>query len=193
MALVCRIAWVDINFYIYKNKNMDEKLFKQRVARLKEVSKVIEDLPAEIRTLSFPLLEGYISGSDPEPGKKSETPSKAKSKGAANDDDHAGRDEFLAKNSHDKPADNVYLLAAALFRDYGSEPFSIKELETLATDTGVTVPNRIDMTLKQGTNNGKNLFTSSSRGFYKPTVHGEAFLKETYKISKGTKKKTPAE
>lgn len=171
---------------------MDEKLFKQRVARLKEVSKVIEDLPAEIRALSFPLLEGYISGSDPELGKKTETP-KAKSKDAANDDDHASRDEFLAKNSHDKPADNVYLLAAALFRDFGSEPFSIKELETLANDTGVTVPNRIDMTLKQGTNNGKNLFTSGGRGLYKPTVHGEAYLKETYKISKGTKKKTSAE
>jgi hypothetical protein len=170
---------------------MDQKSFKERVARLNEVSKTIETLPVEIRALSFPLLQEYITGegSDnekhPPPGKdKSPKPKVV---------NNSSRDEFLASFNHEKPSDNVRLIIAALYRDYGTEPFSLEEIQTLATDTGVTIPERFDMTIKSAKHKGKSLFTPTSRGHYKPTVHGEQYLKETYKVIKGTAKKSIAE
>lgn len=171
---------------------MDEESFKKRVSRLNEVAKVIESLPIEIRALSFPLLEDYVTGNVGASevlgsGKKLSAPPKAKNCTSKS------RDEFLASFDHAKPSDNVYLLIAALYRDYGSEPFTIRELSSLASDTGVTIPERIDMTLKAATHQGKKLFVGSGiRGYYKPTVHGEQYLKETYEITKGTDKKPVA-
>ncbi len=172
---------------------MNKHTYNDRVARLNEVSKIIENLPVEIRALSFTLLKEYIIGDAAESPITSEFSIGRKPTNSANYDIHASRDEFLASHNHEKPSDNVYLLIAALYRDYGIEPFSVKELQSLATNTGVTIPGRVDMTLKQATANGKNLFTSTSRGYYKPTVYGEAFLKDAYKISKGTKNKVAAE
>jgi len=167
-------------------RKMDEKSFKDRAARLSEVGKIIEKLPAEIRALSFHLLEEYILGD------KASSPDANSGSGGAKKpklNNTASRNEFLAAHSHDKPSDNVRLLIAALYREYGAEPFSVEELEVLAKDTGVTVPDRMDMTIKQAKRSNKGLFTASSRGFYKVTVHGEAYLKDVYGVTKGTKKK----
>jgi hypothetical protein len=50
---------------------MDEKAFKARVARLEEVGKVLEKLPAEVRASAFELLKGYVGGeATAPPGKK---------------------------------------------------------------------------------------------------------------------------
>jgi len=54
---------------------------------------------------------------------------------------------------------------------------------------GLTVPQRLDKTLLNAKEKGKALFTRAGRGQFKPTVHGEKYLKEQYSVTKGTQKK----
>ena len=55
---------------------------------------------------------------------------------------------------------------------------------------GVTIPTRVDMTLLSAKENGKKLFARAGTGKFKPTVHGEANLKATYNVKKGTKRRS---
>jgi len=164
---------------------LDERNFKERASRLKQVGTVIEGLPAEIRTAAFELLRDYIS-SDSAPEKKKESaPAKTHTAGEGDDD----REAFFSSFEHEKPADNVKLLAAYLYREYGAQPFKAEEIKKLGDDVGITVPGRVDMTMRQATAEGKKLFSSPARGMFKPTVHGEAYLKKQYSVKKGTKAK----
>jgi hypothetical protein len=94
---------------------MDEKTFKERVSRLKEIGKALATFPAEIRALAFPLIADYASS-----GVSNESTARheKKSHGAADPKvspiDRAG---FFATFNHEKPADNAKLLAAWLYRD----------------------------------------------------------------------------
>lgn len=161
---------------------MDQKKFAERVLRLKEVGDAVDKLPPEIRSSAFDLLKDYVSGTAAVPSGKSNHQS------TQNHSD--GGDLFLQFN-HEKPSDNVRLIAASLYQEYGSEPFSVEEIKAVAADAGVTVPGRVDMTLNSAVEKGRQLFASVGRGFFKPTVHGEAYLKTTYGVKKGTKKRDP--
>lgn len=157
---------------------MDDSAFKARVKRLQEISNVIEKLDPAIRLEAFALLRGYATGKDP-----------AKHDNADGEDNDEDRESFFAAHPHDKPADNASLLAAYHFKEYGAEPFSVDEIRELGSDVGVTLPERIDMTYVQAKRDGKNLFKRAGKGMFKPTVHGEAFLKKTYAVSKGRRKR----
>ena len=166
---------------------MDDKEFKERSERLKAIGKILEELPSEVRALAFSFLSEYVtsasSGLHP-PSPKEKSPATR-----TNTPPPADREGFFKAFDHERPADNAKLLAGWLYREFGTEPFSIDEIKELATDIGVTIPERIDMTFAQAKENAKNLFARAGRGRFKPTVHGEAFLKTTYKISKGTKQR----
>ncbi|HKV95940.1 MAG TPA: hypothetical protein VJR90_00430 [Gammaproteobacteria bacterium] len=162
---------------------MDEKDFKTRSTRLERVAKVIEKLPPEVRSEAFDLLKAYVTeqASD-SPGKK--TASNAKHQGS---DD--SEESFFRGFDLDKPADNARLIAAYFYREYGAEPFSMDEVRRKADDVGITVPARLDMTFQAAKEKGKKLFARAGRSKFKPTVHGEANLKTTYSVKKGTKKR----
>ena len=70
---------------------------------------------------------------------------------AENDDLKESKDadgvSLFGKFSHDRPSDNVRLIAAYFFQQYGSEPFSIDEVKAMASEAGITIPDRVDMTL----------------------------------------------
>jgi hypothetical protein len=157
--------------------NQDE--LKQRVERLQEISQVIDKLPAEIRIEAFQLLKDYVT----------QSPSSRANGGTPQaEDDAEGNDgtEFFAKFDHNKPSDNVRLITAFLFQKYGAAPFSGEEVKSIATNVGITVPDRVDMTIAAATENGKQFFTRVGRGKFKPTVHGETWMKATYGVKKGT-------
>ena len=161
---------------------MDDKEFKARVARLNEVAKVLQALPAEVRLDAFALLKAYVTGSklpDAKTFKEADSHS----------DDPGEGSEIFTQHEHDQPADNVKLIAAFYYSQYGDEPFTVEEIRDKARDVGITVPSRIDMTLKSSLDDGKKLFASAGRGKYKPTVHGEAYLKRTYNTRKGRNKR----
>lgn len=174
---------------------MDEKNFKERVARLEQLGKVVEKLPPEVRAAAFALLEGYVAGTHSSGQSRVQTP-KTSSAGSTRGDaailDISDREAFFSQFEHDKPADNVKLLAAYLYSRYGSAPFPADELRTLADDVGITVPGRLDMTLLQAKERGKQLFARAARGSFKPTVHGESYLKATYRVRKGKEKREAA-
>ena len=154
---------------------MDEATYKKRVERLKEVDKVVKALDPTIREASFKLLQSYITEEKP-------------NNGSGVDGGTSGEDIFT-KFDHDKPADNILLIAAHHFSQYGNAIFSLNDIREISADVGLTIPGRLDMTLNTASRKGKKLFASAGRGKYKPTVHGEKYFKETYDVSKGTKQK----
>ena len=158
---------------------MDQKEFNERASRLQGIGKVIEKLPAEIRSEAFTFLSAYVS---------QQVGTSARHSAKQQPDGDAGGSIF-SRFEHQKPSDNVRLVAAHLFEEYGSEPFSSDEVKTVAVDAGITIPDRVDMTIAAAKENGKQLFARVGRGKFKPTVHGEAYLKATYRVKKGTKKR----
>lgn len=158
---------------------MKKEDYENRVKRLKDANKIIAELDPAIRHEAFTLLRDYITGTPTRPPNGAPTPPEE-------DND---RDAFFVKYAHQKPSENVNLLASHHFREYGSEPFSIMEIRDLASEVGVTIPDRVDMTLKQSKNDGRTLYKRLTNGDFKPTVHGEAYLRETYSVKKGKKKK----
>lgn len=169
---------------------MDEQEFKDRCKRLKEVNKVITDLDPAIRESAYSTLEQYVTGKPSQRQKAPKDDPDAKD-GEQKDTSNLGRDKFIRAhhNKDDKPSDNVLLIAASHFREYGSEPLSYKEVDKIAANAGLTIPERLPMTFKQAKKAGKKTFKSAGRGKVCPTVHGEKRLKETYNITKGTKRK----
>ncbi len=156
---------------------MDKQQFQERVKKLKEINKVIESLDPSIKEAGFKLLQSYATGKEKE------------STNGGDDESLTNKEKFFTKFSHDQPADNVFLITAYFYSQYGTSPISIKEIKEVADDVGLTIPNRPDMTLKNAQRDGKSLFTSKTRGSWNPTVHGEKFLKEEYEVRKGRKKK----
>ena len=168
---------------------MDESSFKELSDKLVEIGKVIEKLPTEIREDAFRILQGYATGK-PYVAAKSDTqtgqdfPSNDNSKFSSQD-----QEGFFMSHDHEKPADNVKLITAYLYDNYGTETFTTDEIKEIASNVGITIPSRPDATLNQATYKGKGLFNKVGRGKYKITVNGESFLKTTYQVKKGTQKK----
>ena len=158
---------------------MDKKQFQERVKKLKEINKVIESLDPSIKEASFKLLQSYVTGEEKElsNGGDGETPT------------DIDRETFFTKFSHDKPGRNVLLITAYLYSQYGTSPVSLKEIKKIADDVGITVPDRTDMTLRQAKKDGKSMFNYGGNDNIRPTVHGEKYFKDTYKVSKGKKKR----
>lgn len=94
--------------------------------------------------------------------------------------------EFISAFDHDQPKDNVMLLVAWLYSNYGAQPIQAKEIKELADACGLVTPSRPDNTMRQSKKNGKSLFTQQGKG-WKLTVSGEMHFKETYNVTKGNK------
>jgi hypothetical protein len=159
---------------------MDKALFQERVKRLKEADQVIKLLDPAIRAAAFDLLQPYITGS------KQDSPKPPKENRDLSAADTNMMSTLLAKFDHKKPSDNVMLIAAYHFSQFGVAPLSFQEVRTIAEGSGLTIPGRLEMTFSSAARSGRKLFSSAGRGQVKPTVQGEQFLKETYGISKGT-------
>lgn len=159
---------------------LDKKEFSEIEERLFEVNKVVAKLDPSIRVAAFDFLKPYISG-----GKL--VPATAPHKPAASEVSSGDVSDLIQKHGDGKPHQNINLLAAIWFSEYGSSPFSLEYLREKAESTGLTIPASPRMTLVQAKDSGKKLYSPSGRGLFKPTVVGEAFFKATYGVRKGTK------
>ena len=90
---------------------MDKKIFEERVRRLQEVDKIIKSLDPAIREASFQILESYVTGK--------KTIEVGKEKEDSKVDSQIEKEEFFIKFIHDKPADNVLLITAFHYNEYG--------------------------------------------------------------------------
>jgi hypothetical protein len=161
---------------------MDKNSFKDSVKRLEEISEVIKDLPTEIRADAFQILKSYVTGVDE---------SALSSEGSSDDQNiPESKIEFFEKHKSQKPADNLKLIVAWHYSQYGNSPISIDEIRGEAASIGLTIPDRPNDTLKNSQHKSKSLFTSAGHGKYKPTVHGESFFKKTFSVKKGTKRRS---
>jgi hypothetical protein len=93
---------------------------------------------------------------------------------------------FFTSFSHDKPAENVAMIAAWLYSQYGTFPITNEEIQDYASRLGITVAARSDNTMRQAKRDGKALFRQVGKG-WEPTLVGETYFRETYKVRKGNK------
>jgi hypothetical protein len=164
---------------------MDSEAFKERVARLKEVNEEIAKLDPAIRAAAFELLADYVTGNSTPPA----PPAANAGAGVAAQPGGMDRTAFFTKHPANKPSDNIFIIAAYLYSTYGSAPFRLDDVREIAGAVGMTIPASPDMTLRQATRDGKQMFHSTGRNRYVPTVHGELYLQKTYNVTKGTQKR----
>lgn len=174
---------------------MTDEIFEKAILRVQRIAEVVGKLPPELRVTAFESLAGFIPSTTTRPAPPAPADKSAVGGGKTAPPppvDTSDREAFFGAFNHDKPADNARLLIAWLYSQYGTESFTVAELRELASEVGLTIPERLDMTIKSAREDGKTLYTSTGRGKFKPTVHGEASLKAEYSIRKGTAKKPGA-
>lgn len=166
---------------------MEDEEIKDLKSKLLDINKTIEKLDPAIRAAAFEIMAPYYFADQPAkitaPKKKS--PKKESDQKSASVDT-SSLESFLENFEHDKPKDNVMLLVAWLYSQYGAYPIHIKEIKELSDACGLVIPNRSDNTMRTAKEKGKSLFNQQGKG-WKLTVSGELFLKNTYGVKKGNK------
>lgn len=150
----------------------DEKI-KELKTKLEEINNFVTSLDQSIRLAAFEILKPYYFE---EIHKEFQEQSiEIKDIG-----------DFISKFDHTKPSDNVLLIVAWLFSQHGVIIITKKIIEKYRDETGLTVPGRSDMTMKNAKYKKKSLFIKKGTG-YELTVNGELYIKNNYKIEKGNK------
>ena len=166
---------------------MEDEEIQDLKAKLLDINKTIEKLDPAIRAAAFEIMAPYYftDQSSPSSTPKKTAPTKESAEKSA-EVDTSSLESFLENYEHDKPKDNVMLLAAWLYSQYGAYPIHAKEIKELSDACGLVVPNRSDNTMRSAKDKGKNLFNQQGKG-WKLTVSGELYLKNTYGVKKGNK------
>ena len=167
---------------------MNKKEVEGVKAKLLDINEFVLKLDPSIRPAAFEILAGVAFNVARESRGQSDTGSET-----GTNESQAGKTgatldlgAFISKFQHDKPADNVMLLAAWLYATYGAYPITPKEIKELGDSCGLITPGRADNTMRQAKRNGKGLFNQQGKA-WKPTVSGELFFKDTYGVTKGNK------
>src|SRR5438132_4946013 len=122
-----------------------------------DLKKIVADAESAVAGIKDPelkrpafekILERLLAHGKPDTGRAATKRGESEQPEPEEGEEDETREEFFSAHNHDDPSDNVRLIAAYLYREYGTAPFTVKELEKLADNIGVTVPTRIDMTLK---------------------------------------------
>ena len=93
--------------------------------------------------------------------------------------------EFFNRDEKLKPSEYAQLCAAYHYSHYGSAAFSLAELREIAIEAGVVIPDRLDMTLRQAAKNGRTLFHTAGKSFYKPTASARLLFEERWNVKPG--------
>ena len=170
---------------------MDNQEFEDVVQRLKAISDVIASLDESIRVQAFAVLKPYADGTPTKVRAGAETPPQNGSDGVSRDVlvDPEVAAAFMEQHVSDKPSDNVKAIAALIYSIYGNVEFSTAEVNEIAHEVGMTVPDRVDVTLSGASVDKRALFQKRRSGVYRPTVHGRTFFKDVYGVTQGTAKR----
>lgn len=153
--------------------------------KLLEMNELITKLDPAIRSAAFEIMTPYWFDDIPVV-KKTKKPKTEKGETKEKEVDTTDLGSFISDFEHDKPKDNVMLLVAWLYSQYGAYPIQAKEIKELGDACGLVIPNRADNTMRQAKDKGKSLFNQQGKG-WKLTVSGELYLKSTYSVTKGNK------
>ena len=136
---------------------MDKKTLSEIEERLLDANRIVAKLDPSIRTAAFDFLKPYIST-----GKLDSAPDSHKP--PAHEPPASDVAQLIETHGGGKPYENVNLLAAIWFIEYGSHPFSLGYIRERATSTGLTIPARPDMSLRQAKEKGRNCVQAFSPG-----------------------------
>jgi hypothetical protein len=163
---------------------MEKRHIEDIKKRLREINSIISDLDPAIRSAAFDLLAPlyFRDSGEPVSDKKSSKDKKQATKTEHPDD----LKTFCEAYSHDKANINVHLLAAWLYSQHGLFPITRKDINDLAAENSLTIPERPDKTMDTAKHKKKNLYRKHGVG-WQLTVHGESFLKKKYDVKKGNK------
>ncbi len=164
---------------------MEDDRIKDAKKKLADINKTIAALDPSIRAAAFEVLapiyfDEYEPGTQSE-DRKSKTPRSRRTRSTPVDPE-----KFFNEHDHDKPKDNVHLVAAWFYSQYGVSPVTQKDVRDCADDAGLTIPERPDNTMRYAKKDGKNMYRQKNAG-WQLTVKGEAYVKETYGVKKGNK------
>lgn len=163
---------------------MSDEQIKEVKKKLLEINQIISELDPAIRVQAFEILAPhYFEERLPKKTIVEKKVEKIEKVEKISTEDEA---TFFSDFSHKRPFENVHLIVAWYFSQFGNFPITTKLLRQKANDVGLTIPERPDATMRNARKKGKNLYHKQGNG-YAPTVYGEADLKEIYKVSKGTK------
>ncbi len=160
---------------------MDDDRLREALKKILAINKSITRLDPAIRLAAFEILAPYYFGEEKEPPKK-----KADKEGKSATPDVSNREKFFSSFDHSRPKDNVHLVVAWLYSQYGLFPITAKKVQDDAGQIGLTIPTRPDNTMRTAKDKNKNLYMKKGKG-WQLTVKGEAYVKETYRVKKGTK------
>lgn len=165
------------------------------IARMKEVEQAVLGLDETVRSAAFSIMGEYIVTGRLGDDQAREGTGLGASPGTARMESGeflpGGFTDFMDRHESDNPADNAKAIAAYLYGEYGVEPFALEEVRDLAARAGVTIPARVDKTFLQAKHERKPLFKRAGSGEFRPTVQAEAYMKSTFGVRKGTKKRAP--
>ena len=116
---------------------MKDTKIAEAKAKLLEINELIKQLDESIRQTAIQLLVPLYFHVMEEPAESvvgSSSDDKTHAKGQTHSTDDLG--EFIASSEHGKPADNVLLLAAWLYSQYGVYPISTRDIQDLGGSSG---------------------------------------------------------
>lgn len=168
-------------------------MFEASVARLKAVNDVVKGLDPAIRAGAFELLQPYVLG-DSRRGGRGEGDDAGGGTHDGNGDiavqalDDEAIQGLIDEHMSDVATENGVLVTAIFYSLYGRGPFEVKELSGFATTHGVLFPEQFHKTVAKRKHDGNNIVRKIAGG-YLVTASGEAHLKQTYGVSRGTQSK----
>jgi hypothetical protein len=164
---------------------------KDTIGKLKEINAVIKDFDPTIKERAANILfniafpEGIENAEESPKSKQQKSGAKDTKPNAPATSDPS---VFFAKFENGAPKDNVNLISAWLYSQFGVYSISSKDMKEVASSVGLVIPTRPDNTMRQAKKNGKALYRQNGKG-WEPTVSGELFFKEQYSVGKGNKER----
>lgn len=144
---------------------------KRLVERLSEVNQIIARFDETIRRDVFALLVPLVLG-------------KTEARQETTEQGNPDLSSFFTVGQSDTPANTVHRVIAFLYARSGPE-LSLSDIREVAADVGLTLPERLDVTVSGAQRSGKPLYRSLGKGGYRVTVHGASFLEAEYHVKRG--------
>lgn len=162
----------------------DDKDFENAKEKLLKINEIVTQMDPTVRVATFEILVSRYLAHTTAAAPNAHPTNEVAVAAAAPDTSDLGT--FISSFDTSKPSEAVMVLVAWLYSQYGVYAISAKEIKELADTCGLTVPTRPDNTMRHAKHNNKNMFTQQTKG-WQLTVSGELYMKETFKVKKGSK------
>ena len=131
---------------------MEKEKINEIKEKLAEINETISSFSPEIRSSAFDILAPYYFDDLPMKGEAKKILSENERDEVLVETDDMS--SFISSFDHKKPKDNVLLIVAWLYNKHGVFPITTKIIRDIGDATGLVIPSRPDMTMKQAKKKG---------------------------------------